>query len=61
MINGQRVEDKFPLKNYAVAAGQSIRIQAHNPFTGLSTEQVITVEANQRRQINLILSQKARH
>ncbi len=61
MINGQRVEDKFPLKNYAVTAGQSIRIQAHNPFTGLSTEQVITVEANQRRQINLILSQKARH
>ena len=57
-INGQRVNDNLPLRNYAIPAGQAVRIQAHNPFTGLTAEQVVTVGYNQRRQINLILSQQ---
>jgi serine/threonine-protein kinase len=57
-INGQRVNDNLPLRNYAIPAGQAVRIQAHNPFTGLAAEQVVTVGYNQKRQINLILSQQ---
>jgi serine/threonine protein kinase len=55
-INGQRIEEKLPLKNYAVIAGSQVKIQAHNPFSGLAAEQIVTVGANQKIQINLILS-----
>ena len=56
VINGQRIEEKLPLKNYAIPAGTSVKIQAHNPFTGLRAEQTVKVGANQRLQVNLILS-----
>lgn len=56
VINGLRIEEKLPLKNYAVIAGAPVKIQAHNPFTGLSAEQVVTVGNNQRISVNLILS-----
>jgi serine/threonine-protein kinase len=55
-INGQRIEEKLPLKNYAVLAGTPVTIKAHNPFTGLSAEQVVTVGTNQRISVNLILA-----
>ncbi len=57
-INGQRIEEKLPLKNYAVLAGSQVKIQAHNPFTGLSAEKVVSVGDDQKIQINLILSQR---
>jgi serine/threonine protein kinase len=57
-INGLRIEEKLPLKNYAVLAGSTVKIEAHNPFTGLSADQVVTVGNNQRIQVNLILSQR---
>lgn len=55
-INGLRIEEKLPLKNYAVIAGAPVKIKAHNPFTGLSAEQEVTVGNNQRINVNLILS-----
>jgi hypothetical protein len=58
IINGQRIEEKLPLVNYAVPAGVPVKIQAHNPFTGLTAEQVVKVPANQKIQVNLILSQR---
>lgn len=58
MINGMRIDEKPPLKNYAVIAGTKVRIEAHNPFTGLYAEQVVTVGTNQRIQVSLILSQR---
>ncbi|PIS10035.1 MAG: hypothetical protein COT73_11535 [Bdellovibrio sp. CG10_big_fil_rev_8_21_14_0_10_47_8] len=58
VINGQRVDEKLPLRNYAVPAGTPVRIQVHNPFSGLSAEQVVRVELNQRVQVKLILSQR---
>lgn len=58
VINGQRVDEKLPLRNYAVPAGAKIKIQAHNPFTGLSAEETVRVESNQKIQVNLILSQR---
>lgn len=57
LINGQRIEEKLPLRNYAVPANTQIKIEVHNPFTGLSAERQLTVGANQRQQVNLILSQ----
>lgn len=58
IINGLRIEEKLPLKNYAVIAGTPITIQASNPFTGLWGEQTVQVGANQRVQVNLLLTQK---
>lgn len=57
-INGQRVEEKLPLRNYAVIAGAPVKIEVHNPFTGLAANQTVTVQANQRVQVNLVLSQR---
>ncbi len=57
-INGVRIEDKLPLKNYAVIAGTPVKIQAHNPFTGLSAEQTVKVGSNEKIQVNLLLSQR---
>jgi hypothetical protein len=57
-INGLRIEEKLPLRNYAVIAGAPVKIEAHNPFTGLTAEQVVSVGSNQRIQVNLILSQR---
>jgi serine/threonine-protein kinase len=58
IINGMRIEEKLPLKNYAVIAGAPIKIEAHNPFTGLSAEQTVQVGANQKIQVNLLLTQR---
>ena len=58
IINGLRIEEKLPLKNYAVIAGAPVKIQAHNPFTGLSAEQTVQVGANQKIQVNLLLTQR---
>lgn len=58
IINGQRLDEKLPLRNYAIPAGTLVKIQAHNPFTGLSAEQAVTVGVNQRIQVNLILSKR---
>ncbi|MEZ0393082.1 MAG: PEGA domain-containing protein, partial [Pseudobdellovibrionaceae bacterium] len=57
-INGLRIEEKLPLKNYAVLAGTPVKIRVHNPFSGLSAEQEVTVGNNQRINVNLILSQR---
>jgi serine/threonine-protein kinase len=58
IINGVRIEEKLPLKNYAVIAGTPVKIEAHNPFTGLSAEQVVRVGSNQKIQVNLLLTQR---
>ena len=58
IINGQRIEEKLPLKDYPVIAGAPVKIEAHNPFTGLSAEQTVQVEANKRIQVNLLLTQR---
>jgi len=50
IINGVRIDEKLPLKNYAVIAG--------NPFTGLSGEQTVRVGQNQKIQVNLLLTQR---
>lgn len=58
LINGNRIEDKMPLRNYAIVANSAVKIQVHNPFTGMSAEQTVTVGPNQRQNIKLILSKR---
>ncbi len=57
-INGQRITEKLPLRNYPVIANTSIRVEANNPFTALSDEHVFKVKPNERTQVRLILSSK---
>ena len=57
-INGQRITEKLPLRNYPVAANTSIRVEANNTFTGLSDEHVFKVKPNEKTQVRLILSSK---
>lgn len=54
-INGQRLIEKMPIKSYAVPAGVPLTIRAYNPFTGLSAEQTLVIDANQKKLIELIL------
>lgn len=58
VINGQRIEEKLPLQNYAVPANSEVIIQAHNPFTGLSAQKKVNVKTNQKIKVNLILGQR---
>lgn len=57
-IDGVRVEETPPLKNYAIKAGSQVKIAAHNPFTNLWGEQIVKINANQSIKITLIVSQK---
>ncbi len=54
-VNGQRLNETLPVEHYTIPAGVPIKIQAHNPFTGASAEQTITVKQNERRRVELIL------
>lgn len=54
-INGIKINDALPLKNYRIPAGMPVVIQARNPFLGLRTEQTIIVQENESKSIELIL------
>jgi serine/threonine-protein kinase len=54
-VNGQRLNERVPIEKYTIPAGVPVRIHAHNPFTGATAEQTITVEENQKKSIELIL------
>lgn len=54
-VNGIRLGEKPPINRYAIPAGTAIRIMAYDPFSKLSAEKIISVEANQKKNIELIL------
>lgn len=58
-INGERISEKPPIRLYGIPAGTPVVIEASNPFTGLKATQTVTVRANQKRDITLILSRTA--
>ncbi len=55
-INGQRISEKLPLKMYGVPANIPIRVQIQNPYSQLYAESTVTVGANQKKSLNLILT-----
>lgn len=54
-INGIKINDTLPLKNYRIPAGIPVIIQASNPFLGLKSEQTIIVQENESKTIELFL------
>jgi eukaryotic-like serine/threonine-protein kinase len=54
-INGMKINDTLPLKNYRIPAGLPVVIQVSNPFLGLKTQQTIIVEENESKSLELIL------
>ncbi len=56
IINGTRLQERLPLKLYAVPANIPITIKVSNPFAKLSAEQSIVVGPNQKRQLKMLLT-----
>lgn len=54
-VNGIRLGEKPPINKYAIPAGVPVRITAYDPFSKLSAEQIVRVEANEKKSVNLIL------
>ncbi|MBC7372083.1 MAG: serine/threonine protein kinase [Bdellovibrionaceae bacterium] len=59
-VNGIRLGEKPPINRYAVQAGIPIKITAYDPFRKLTSEQRVTVEANQKKTVELILGMHQR-
>jgi len=59
-VNGLRLGEKPPISRYAIPAGTPVRITAYDPFSKLSAEQVVRVDANQKKSVNLILGVDSR-
>lgn len=54
-INGIKINDALPLKNYRIPAGMPVVIQASNPFLGLKSQQTIIVQENESKSLEMIL------
>jgi hypothetical protein len=59
-VNGIRLGEKPPISKYAIPAGTAVRITAYDPFYKLSAEQIVKVEANQKKSVDLILGMDQR-
>jgi hypothetical protein len=58
-INGQRVNQKPPIRFYGIPAGVPVKIRILNPFTQLAAEKIITVSAAEKKDLTLVLSREA--
>ena len=58
-INDQAIDLKPPIRLYGVIANRPVTIRVTNPFAGLSAEKKIVVSANEKKEINLILTREA--
>lgn len=54
-VNGQRLNEKIPIERYTIPANVPVRVRAHNPYTGASAEQVVTIRENEKKNVELIL------
>ncbi len=54
-VNGIRLGEKPPITKYAIPAGMPVRVMAYDPFRKLSSEQIITIQADQKKSVELIL------
>ncbi len=54
-INGIKINDALPLKNYRIPAGMPVVIQVSNPFLGLKSQQTIIVQENESKSLEMIL------
>ncbi|HEY8272032.1 MAG TPA: serine/threonine-protein kinase [Pseudobdellovibrionaceae bacterium] len=54
-VNGILLGEKPPISKYAIPAGIPVKVTAYDPFNKLSAEQVVKVDANQKKSVDLIL------
>ncbi len=59
-VNGQRLSETPPIKNFAIPANTRVKIRAYNPFTKTSAERYIYLKANQKTNVELVLNQSGR-
>ena len=55
-VNGVELQDRPPISKYPVPSGQPVTIRALHPFSGTSAETVITVGADEKKTVDLILT-----
>lgn len=55
-VNGRKLSEKLPIERYPIPSGIPIVVKATNPFTGTYAEQTITVGAEQKKTIDLVLT-----
>jgi len=55
-INGQRIPEKLPIKSYAIPANKEIIVRAEDPITQTQASQVVFVEENKVKRIDLFLN-----
>ncbi len=54
-INGTKIMDEMPLRNYRIPAGVPVIIKVQNTFLGLKAEKTIVVGENESKAVELIL------
>ena len=54
-INGTRIAEKLPLRNYRIPAGVPVVIKVQNSFLGLKAEKTVVVRENESKSLELIL------
>lgn len=59
-VNGQRLSERPPLRNYAVPANIPIKIEVVSPYTRSRAEKTISVGVNQRVDLRLVLERADR-
>lgn len=57
-VDGQRLYTNPPIINYPIRANSAVRVWAKNPFLQAEAEQIVTVESNTRKEIELVLMKR---
>lgn len=54
-INGMKIAEQMPLKNYRLPAGVPVIIKVKNTFLGLKAERTVVLDENESKNLELIL------
>lgn len=54
-IDGMRISERPPIERYPVPAGKAITVRAYDPYFNMSFKEVVTMDADKRKTINMIL------
>ncbi|MFN8847922.1 MAG: hypothetical protein ACK5W9_13810, partial [Bdellovibrionales bacterium] len=54
-INGTKISEQLPLRNYRLPAGVPVVIRVKNSFLGTKAERTIVLDENESKSLELIL------
>ena len=60
-INGTKISEQIPLRNYRLPAGIPVIIKVKNSFLGMRAEKTIVLDENESKNIELILKPEKSH